>query len=367
LDPSGTFSGPNTAAAFATVADIGHIVTLARLPTMPRTSEIKLERRRGQMVNSGFGPSVSVIMPTFNPGSSLERSIRSVVEQSCASWELIVVDDASTEKLDEILRSYTSADKRIRSIRLDRNGGPAVARNAGLALSSGDWIALLDDDDVWLPTRMERLLTEASSHSAQIVYDNILGYDDFTKEITGPIFSKIPDHLTLFDVLAPEYEGLHNLGYIKPIVSRQFLTRNALKYDESLRGGEDLILLLDVLAQGAKTRGVNEALYVYTTQVGHKSGRRSMKTRSLPRDRSIGEALLRLCKRNESLLSISEKAALEERAAAFFESVPLGEFRHAKLTGRWSEVLRLLFRHASVRRYAQLKIKERARKALSMS
>ena len=308
-------------------------------------------------------PLVSVIIPTYNPGNSLERAVKSILDQTYASWELIIVDDASTEKLDERLRSQTLADKRIRALRLDRNGGPAVARNAGLALSSGDWIAVLDDDDVWLPTRLERLVATAELCSADMVFDNILGYDDHSREVTGPIFKRVPDQLTLLDVLADQYEGIHNLGYIKPMIKREFFTAHALKYDESLRGGEDLLLLIALLTRGIMNRGIDEPLYVYTTQVGCKSRRRSTRTRSTPQGRSIGEALLRFSKLNESLLSPLERSAIEKRALSFFESVPLTEFRHAKLTGQWAEVLRLLLTHASLRRYVQLKLRERARNA----
>lgn len=311
-------------------------------------------------------PLVSVIMPTFNPGNSLERAVKSIVDQTCAFWELIIVDDASTEHLDQRLQLITSADQRIRAIRLEQNGGPAVARNAALALSSGDWIAVLDDDDIWLPTRIERLIARAEQSSAYMVFDNIVGYDDHIMEATGPIFKSVPDQITLLDVLVDKYEGIHNLGYIKPFVKREFLTSNALKYDESLRGGEDLLLLIELLTRGIKNCGTNEALYVYTTQVGRKSGRRSTKTRSTPQGRSIGEALLRFSKLNEGLLSPLEKAELHRRAQSFFESVPLTEFRHAKLTGRWTEVFRLLLTDLSVRRYVKLKIKERARNALPL-
>ncbi len=317
------------------------------------------------MASSNLTPIVSIIMPTFNPGASLQRAIKSVIDQTFTGWELIIVDDASTETLDTTLRSYV-ADKRIHSLRLERNRGPAVARNAGFDLSAGDWIAVLDDDDIWLPNRLERLLSVAKRGSADMIYDNVLGYDDHSQEVTGPIFLKIPDHITLLDILAPQYEGIHNLGYIKPIFRRKFLVDKAIKYDESLRGGEDLLLIIDLLANGAATRGINEALYVYTTQVGHKSGRRSLKTRSIPRDKSIGEALLRFSQLNAGLLSASEKKALEHRAASFFESVPLGEFRHAKLLGQWTEVLRLLIQHRSVRQYVRMKIKERAQKALKV-
>jgi succinoglycan biosynthesis protein ExoO len=317
------------------------------------------------MTDLGGAPLVSIIMPTFNPGPSIKRAIGSVIEQTYGSWELIVVDDASTEALDDVLRSYGSADNRIRSIRLASNSGPAAARNAGLALSTGDWIAVLDDDDMWLPTRLEALLAETSRGPRDMVFDNIIGFDDHSNELTGPLFEQMPDHLKLLDVLLPQYRGIYNLGFIKPLIKKEFLAEHGIAYDESLRGAEDLLLLLELLAKRAINSGINDALYVYTTQIGRKSGLRSTKTRSLPRGKSIGEAMFRFCRTNEALLSSEERSAIEHSASSFIESVPLSEFQHAKFTRQWGDMTRIFFRHPSVRRYVHTKIGQRIRKVLS--
>lgn len=100
-------------------------------------------------------PSVSVITPAYNPGPFLEEAVRSVIAQTYQDWELIVVDDGSTEDLGWVDR----VDPRVRRIRQD-NSRQAVARNRAIASSSGDLIAFLDADDVWLPHKLQRQIEQ---------------------------------------------------------------------------------------------------------------------------------------------------------------------------------------------------------------
>lgn len=97
-------------------------------------------------------PLVSVIIPTYNRASLLKRAIKSVLNQKFEDFELIIVDDASPDDTPEVVKSFE--DKRIRYIRLKRNSGGPVARNTGIKKARGKFIALLDDDDEWLPHRL---------------------------------------------------------------------------------------------------------------------------------------------------------------------------------------------------------------------
>jgi len=106
-------------------------------------------------------PTVAVIMPFLNTEEFLEEAIQSVVHQTMPCWELILVDDGSTDRSGEIARRYAERDPaRIRLLRHpDRaSHGSSAARNLGLANARGSWIALLDSDDVWLPDKLERQL-----------------------------------------------------------------------------------------------------------------------------------------------------------------------------------------------------------------
>ncbi len=98
-------------------------------------------------------PEVSVIIPTYNRAHLLKRAIESVLRQSFDDFELIVVDDASPDNTPEVVESID--DGRIRYVRLKKNSGGPVARNTGIKKARGRFIALLDDDDEWLPHRLE--------------------------------------------------------------------------------------------------------------------------------------------------------------------------------------------------------------------
>ena len=100
--------------------------------------------------------NVSVILPVYNRGASLEYAMRSVLDQSYKDLELIVVDDASTIDLTSIVESF--ADPRVRFIRREENGGASAARNTGLAAAQGKYIAFQDSDDLWLPNKLKMQL-----------------------------------------------------------------------------------------------------------------------------------------------------------------------------------------------------------------
>lgn len=101
-------------------------------------------------------PAVTVIIPTFNRASIVGRAIRSVLAQTCQDWELIVVDDASTDGTEQAVRNFS--DNRIKYIRHDRNRRLSAARNTGIRCAQGKYVAFLDDDDEWLPEKLQKEL-----------------------------------------------------------------------------------------------------------------------------------------------------------------------------------------------------------------
>lgn len=101
-------------------------------------------------------PTVSVIIPTYNRARSLARAIGSVLTQTHADLELLIVDDASTDHTPEFVQGL--GDSRVRYLRQPRNGGPGAARNRGLGEARGTFIAFLDSDDEWVPQKLERQL-----------------------------------------------------------------------------------------------------------------------------------------------------------------------------------------------------------------
>ena len=91
---------------------------------------------------------VSIIMPSWNTARFIEESIKSVLAQTYKNWELLIVDDCSTDDTDEKVKPFT-ADERVKYFKLEQNGGAALARNFALRKAEGEWIAFLDSDDLW--------------------------------------------------------------------------------------------------------------------------------------------------------------------------------------------------------------------------
>lgn len=109
-------------------------------------------------------PLVSVVLPTHNRVELLAGAVESVLAQTERRLELIVVDDGSMDSTPEYLAALTRRDLRARSIRLENPRGGGAARNEGIRLSQGEWVAFLDDDDRWLPTKIEKQLATLRAH-----------------------------------------------------------------------------------------------------------------------------------------------------------------------------------------------------------
>ncbi len=99
---------------------------------------------------------VSIIMPSYNCGRYIEKSVQSVLQQTVKDWELQIVDDCSTDHTYEILQPYLERNPNIHYYRMPYNQGPAAARNEALKRASGKYIAFLDSDDLWTPDKLEK-------------------------------------------------------------------------------------------------------------------------------------------------------------------------------------------------------------------
>lgn len=119
-------------------------------------------------------PQFSIIMCNYNYGSYIAQSIQSVLDQSLPDFELIIVDDGSADESREVIRSFD--DSRIKTI-FKENGGQASAFNEGFAIAQGSWLALIDSDDWWLPTKLERV-----SQYAELIGDGYAMVQHFLDE-----------------------------------------------------------------------------------------------------------------------------------------------------------------------------------------
>lgn len=118
---------------------------------------------------------VSIITPAYNAKEYIHDTIKSVMDQTYSQWELIIIDDCSTDNTFDIAQEYATIDSRIKVIRTSQNGGVARARNIGLEQASGDYIAFVDSDDLWVPEKLSKQVTFMQSKGC------ILSFTDFQR------------------------------------------------------------------------------------------------------------------------------------------------------------------------------------------
>lgn len=216
-------------------------------------------------------PDVSFVIAAYNAERSIGDAIESGIGQRGVSVEVVVVDDRSHDRTAAIARSFPQ--HLVRVAELASNRGPGGARNAGLDLARGRWIAVLDADDTVHPDRLRRMIGRAEASAAQIVVDNL----EVVHEDTGacetmfrPQHLEGLSHITLADLIAASrlFESTFSYGYMKPVFERRFLLDKGLRYDEALRIGEDYIFLASALARGGRCAVEPTAGYRYRVRAG---------------------------------------------------------------------------------------------------
>ncbi len=196
---------------------------------------------------TGAAPRVSVVMPIYNGADYLAASIDSVLAQTMGDFELILVDDGSTDRTGEIIRDYAARDPRIVSI-AKSNSGIADTLNQGLAAARADWIARLDSDDLMLPERLERQLAFVAADPALAAAGSYYELIDAAGRSHG---IRLPLPRTR-EELAGFLAAREPLSFLHP--SMMFRRRLALDvggYDKRTEPAEDVALFARMLATGA--------------------------------------------------------------------------------------------------------------------
>ncbi|MGY0798315.1 glycosyltransferase family 2 protein [Lysobacter sp. A286] len=129
-------------------------------------------------------PKVSVVMPVYNAADTVAQSMRSVLEQTYAGLELVVIDDCSNDGSAEVVEGIARTDPRVAILRLPCNGGVAAARNAGIQAATGDYLAFLDSDDWWHPGKLEVQLVQMRAAGARVSYAGYQRVDEAGKPLS---------------------------------------------------------------------------------------------------------------------------------------------------------------------------------------
>lgn len=198
-------------------------------------------------------PLVSIITPAYNAERFIGETIESVLKQTYPHWEMIIVDDKSTDRTVEIVESYVKQDSRIKLIQLEKNSGSAVARNTAMDNAKGRYLAFLDSDDLWMEEKLEKQL--------KFMQENDIAFS-FTKYVR----MKENGELTNAISKAPKRVGYHQLmkhcviGCLTVMIDREKVGEERMV---NIRTRQDYAFWLSLMKKGFDAYGLPEVLAKY--------------------------------------------------------------------------------------------------------
>ncbi len=210
-------------------------------------------------------PKVSIITPTYNVEPYIAQCIESVLAQTLTDWEMILVDDASTDGTVAVIERYLG-DPRLKLFRNETNQGAGYTRNRCLDEATGEWIAILDSDDWYEPNRLERLVQFAEEMQADMVVDLQKDIDSEGKvlEARWSQFGENPSQPRYYTV--SEVMQVHPA--FKPLIRHQFLKEHQIRFVPDIRKSQDYAFYIEILLKGARFAVLPEALYCYRVRQG---------------------------------------------------------------------------------------------------
>jgi O-antigen/teichoic acid export membrane protein/glycosyltransferase involved in cell wall biosynthesis len=285
-------------------------------------------------------PRVSILIPSYNAERTILGALESAQSQTLADTEILVIDDASTDRTVELVLERQKTDARIRICRRETNGGPGAARNMGIAVAGGEWIALLDADDRMAPIRLERLL-ERVKDTDVLLADNLSMYDLHADSVVKLGI----DPLIIGHELRLNCEGFVarctgdrsdavDFGLLKPLIRVSHLKRHGICYDETIRYAEDFRFYLDALLPGGDLLLIPQAYYRYTQRFGSISQKSSGVSRTCARY-DLLESQMRSLANNPRYASVAGGLRVRADAVRRLSKVEIfgRRSRFGKLTG----------------------------------
>jgi len=207
-------------------------------------------------------PLVSIIMPAYNSEKTIEESINSVIAQTCKNWELIVVNDCSTDNTKEIIKKLKSNEIRIRLFTSVRNNGVAKARNFALKKANGKYIAFLDSDDLWLPKKLEKQVSFMVRNNALISFTGTAYINN--EGIPSSYIQKTPKHFYYHDLLKRNIMTCSSM-----VVQKNVMTLFPKGFLH-----EDYVVWLRILKKYGQAYGLDKPFTVYRLSKESKSANR---------------------------------------------------------------------------------------------
>lgn len=202
-----------------------------------------------------FHPTVTVLMSTYNRGNIVGSAIESILNQSYADFEFVIIDDGSDDHTADVIQKYAKKDSRIVFLKNETNKGLIYSLNRGLDIARGKYIARMDDDDFSLPWRLSRQVIAMEDHPEII----ILG-SHITDEKTAVYPPKTNPQIEDPDMVEIQTYAHSALAHPTIIIRRDFLNKHNIRYKSENLYAEDCGLYADVLNAGGKISQINEPL-----------------------------------------------------------------------------------------------------------
>lgn len=206
---------------------------------------------------------VSIITPSYNSEKYIAKTIQSVQAQTYRNWEMIIVDDCSTDMTCEIIEQFVASDERIKLLRQEKNTGAGAARTRSMRESSGQFIAYLDADDIWKPEKLEK--------QVKFMLDKDCGFSCVSYEVIDDDGNK----------KGKEVRMLPKVDYVGFLTNNLLQTVGIMVYTEKvdkellvmpdIRRRQDAATWLQILKAGYECYGMNEVLAEYRRVEGSLS------------------------------------------------------------------------------------------------
>ena len=196
---------------------------------------------------------VSIITPSYNSAEFISQTITSVLDQTYQNWEMIIVDDVSTDNSLEVIQFYKEKDNRIKLYKLAQNSGAGIARNKGIELAKGDFIAFLDSDDLWLPNKLDYQVKFMINNNYNLTYTSYNLIKENGEDLGKTILckAKLSYDRMLYSNKIGCLTAMYNVKYLGKI------------YMPEIRKRQDYALWLKILKKEKFAFGLQKVLACY--------------------------------------------------------------------------------------------------------
>ena len=198
-------------------------------------------------------PLVSIITPTFNSEKFIAATIASVQSQTYSNWEMLIVDDCSTDTTKQIVKDFMKEDERVTFHQLEKNSGAGIARNLAVEMAGGKYIAFLDSDDLWKPEKLRKQLDFMEANNLPFTFS----FYDCIDEHGNPINKRVeaPKTLYYFQLFFCNF-----VGNLTGIYDTAFFGKIPIS---GIRKRQDWMVWLTVLKKARKGKPIRESLAFY--------------------------------------------------------------------------------------------------------